>query len=608
MGKNKDKEKNKKPDNFDICHAANMRIQDQPFLRNIITGYYPYRDKNIKKSIVLADKDDIDVQVCLKGESFTESEWHYCIIHQKLHSLLGKFNPKNIKACMPKVIQNGVMATDIEIYKIACNMYNTQFIEDMKWAKCPFPPMPINVKGLDVSQIYERLMEMEDKNKIYEYAEKVSYFIRIGDISDDGEYDSFEEEWFAEKIVSTVRETVYEAGGMDGDYDYRMSRSDEAKEWFIAHYPLLGALASGFKICEDINVCHRLEISVAAVNVEEGIIYFNPAFRCSDKELRFIMAHEFLHAGLQHHSRCKGRNHYLWNVACDYVINDWLTQMQVGVRPAEVLYDEAYQGMSAEEIYDELIKDIKKALKLMTFRGYGKGDIFGRNSDVMPEGVSLDDFFRDALSQGLDYHRVNGRGYLPAGLVEEIRSLSMPPIKWDVKLAKWFEIYFPMVEKYRSYARPSRRQGSTPDIPRPRYVDRDSLEDSRTFGVVIDTSGSMSVQDIGKALGSICSFAAAREVPFVRVVFCDAAAVDAGYLSVEDLAGRVEVTGRGGTRLQPGIDLLENAKDFPKDGPILIITDGEIENHLDISHPHGFLLSGKGRLPFKAKGKFFRMS
>lgn len=57
--------------------------------------------------------------------------------------------------------------------------------------------------------------------------------------------------------------------------------------------------------------------------------------------------------------------------------------------------------------------------------------------------------------------------------------------------------------------------------------------------------------------------------------------------------------------LQPGINALEQAKDFPKDGPILIITDGQIEEHLDIKHEHAFLLPKGNRLPFRAKGEVF---
>lgn len=88
-------------------------------------------------------------------------------------------------------------------------------------------------------------------------------------------------------------------------------------------------------------------------------------------------------------------------------------------------------------------------------------------------------------------------------------------------------------------------------------------------------------------------------------VFCAADAYDAGYLSPEDVAGRVEVKGRGGIMLQPGIDLLEHAKDFPKDGPILIITDGEIEDKLTIRRKHAYLIPKGKNLPFRAKGKVF---
>jgi predicted metal-dependent peptidase len=38
--------------------------------------------------------------------------------------------------------------------------------------------------------------------------------------------------------------------------------------------------------------------------------------------MKFVMAHEFLHVGLRHDERQQGRDPFLWNVACDYAIND----------------------------------------------------------------------------------------------------------------------------------------------------------------------------------------------------------------------------------------------------------------------------------------------
>lgn len=72
----------------------------------------------------------------------------------------------------------------------------------------------------------------------------------------------------------------------------------------------------------------------------------------------------------------------------------------------------------------------------------------------------------------------------------------------------------------------------------------------------ISQEPAMSAKLIGMALGSIASYAASRDVPFARIAFCDAHAYDAGYLAPDEIAGRIEVKGRSGTKLQPGIDLL----------------------------------------------------
>lgn len=56
-------------------------------------------------------------------------------------------------------------------------------------------------------------------------------------------------------------------------------------------------------------------------------------FVSSYGERRFVIAHELLHAGLRHDTRGGGRDPWLWNVACDYVINGWLAEMDVGDRP-----------------------------------------------------------------------------------------------------------------------------------------------------------------------------------------------------------------------------------------------------------------------------------
>ncbi|MGB1027612.1 MAG: VWA-like domain-containing protein, partial [Rhodospirillaceae bacterium] len=292
---------------------------------------------------------------------------------------------------------------------------------------------------------------------------------------------------------------------------------------------------------------------------------------------------------------------------------DWLLEMRVGTPPEAVgyLHDIALRGKSAEEVYDQIVTNLRWQRKLKKAR-----TLNGTQPDMIQDqppawwqggGLDLDGFYRRALLEGLELHLGASRGLLPAGLVEEIKALSQPPIPWDVALSHWLDQYFPPLEKKRSFARAHRRQSATPDIPRPAWINPDELRASRTFGAVIDTSGSMSRADLGMAIGAIVSYAMSRDVGHVRLVQCDAAPHDAGYVEPEALLDRIEMRGRGGTVLMPGIHLLEQATDFPKDGPILVITDGACDV-LRIKRDHAFLLPKGRRIAFPHRGPVFSFS
>jgi predicted metal-dependent peptidase len=384
---------------------------------------------------------------------------------------------------------------------------------------------------------------------------------------------------------------------------------ERALEWFVSSYPLLGGLAAGMTLVADAELARAHGISVAAVDAEAGEIYLNPLRHHSDEEWRFILAHEMLHAALRHGERTGGRDPYLFNVAADYVINGWLLEMGVGEMPEGLLHDPALNGLSAEEVYDRIVRDQRRMRRLATLRGKGLGDILGEPIGRPGRGgaVDLDEFYRRGLQQGLDLHS-RTRGLLPAGLVEEIRALAQPPVPWDARLARWFDEFVPRPEPVRSYARPSRRQASAPDIPRAgRYFPPEEVARC-TFGVLLDTSGSMSRTLLGKALGAIASYAASRDVPAARVVMCDAAPFDAGYLPVEEIAGRVRVRGRGGTVLQPGVDLLQRAEDFPAAAPLLVITDTDCDVLRIARREHAYLIPRGTTLPFTPRGPVFHLS
>ncbi|MFG1626402.1 hypothetical protein [Kribbella sp. NPDC049227] len=418
-------------------------------------------------------------------------------------------------------------------------------------------------------------------------------------------------ELFAAGLSAAAAAAIDVAGGARSSLsDHRSGRDewDLALGWFVSSYPLLGAIASSMTIVAEAELARGWDIQVAAVNAAAGEIYVNPLIVMTQNEWRFVMAHEMLHAALRHGDRVGGRDAYLWNVAADLVINGWLLEMGVGTMPDGALHDPVLKGLSVETVYDRITTDLRRYRKLATLRGVGLGDVLGQplpHPGEAARAAGLDDIYRRALTTGLAYHDT-ARGTLPVGLVEEIRALDHPPLDWDAQLARWFEEHVPAVARVRTYARASRRQSGTPDIPRPGWIRPVEVDRLPTYGVVLDTSGSMDRQLLGKALGAIASYSRARDVPAARVVYCDAAAYDAGYLPVDDIAGRVQVRGRGGTVLQPGVDLLERADDFPVDGPILLITDGQCDV-VRVRREHAWLIPSGASLPFTARGPVFRV-
>lgn len=417
---------------------------------------------------------------------------------------------------------------------------------------------------------------------------------------------------FVEAIVQEAQKKLREHANKNLTEEQLKERNKEsykAKEWFQLHYPMLSNLAMQFSIVEDIQFCHKYDIQIGAVSVNDKTIFINPLANLTPAELRFVIAHEILHVALCHQSRQGDRNHFWWNLACDFVINDWLVDMGVGVPPEGIFLDISLKGKSAEEIYHLIESDVKLQNSMCTLGDMGKskkkkqGDMLDSNNVYYSD---FEDACKEALLRGLELHESSGRGTLPAELIEEIRKLNQPAIPWQAKLADWISERILLDENKRSYARPSRRQGSTPDIPKPSYNKKQ--EDDiplKTLGVIIDTSGSMSNSLLAKCLGAISSFSAANGIKYIRLVYCDAQPYDEGFVHVEQFENTLKVKGRGGTVIQPAVNYLLNTKDFPKDAPILIMTDGDCEPSLTIGREHAFLIPKGRRLPFMSKGSVF---
>lgn len=152
----------------------------------------------------------------------------------------------------------------------------------------------------------------------------------------------------------------------------------------LRFYPFFGILSLRLQVKED------KSISTAATN--GNCFYYNPEFldKLDDKELAFIIVHETMHCALKHIWRKENKQMTVWNMACDYAIHSILKQdYNNNIKMLDnCLYDPKYDNMSAEEIYDALVKEIEEAVKNGTAQYSDDGS-----------GIPLDELGIDALNK-----------------------------------------------------------------------------------------------------------------------------------------------------------------------------------------------------------------
>ena len=130
-----------------------------------------------------------------------------------------------------------------------------------------------------------------------------------------------------------------------------------ARIGLLLRHSFFGNLATRLKLVNADEWC-----STAAT---DGItFYYNSRFikMLKQKEIEFLFGHEVLHVVYDHMGRRGDRDPQIWNIADDYAVNADLKRHHVGqfITTVPCLYESKYDGKPAEEIYDDLMKNVKK--------------------------------------------------------------------------------------------------------------------------------------------------------------------------------------------------------------------------------------------------------
>ena len=266
-----------------------------------------------------------------------------------------------------------------------------------------------------------------------------------------------------------------------------------------------------------------LDLPAIAATDSISHIWFNPALtRALDvRELGFVLAHEVCHQVLATVERQQGREKFKWNMATDYAINAMVANISIPGAPQRIdnrlyrmprgaLFSAKYSNWVAEVIYEDLCrKELKTGpVELSVVLPAGDGselrlpavsDHHGGIDIHLPGGLDADqrEILRERILAAVEnYHANSARGDLPADLLRSAGMLDPPRIPWQRVLHHYVDTIL-NGDDY-SLAHPNKH-----------YLPYDSVVPghySETIGrlvVALDTSGSMSVEDIREVAAEI---------------------------------------------------------------------------------------------------------
>ncbi len=311
--------------------------------------------------------------------------------------------------------------------------------------------------------------------------------------------------------------------------------------------------------------------------------YYNTRFikMLRPKEIEFLFGHEVLHCVYDHFGRRGDRDPQIWNIANDFCVNSDLVKHNVGEKITSVpcLYDRKYDGMSSEEVYDDLMKNAQKINindlidKLIDEHMDGEGDGDGDGEEGEGKGrpkltpeerQAIRDEIKEAMLAAAA--TVDGAGNLPAGVKRLIQDLTEPKMNWRELLRMQLES---TIKSDYTWMRASRK-GWHMDAVMPGR-NQDPMID---IAVALDASGSISESMLKDFLSEIQGIMDSFPAYKIHVITFDTDAYNPAQYDSDNLDSicDYEVKGGGGTDFDCVYNYLKENEIEPK--RLVMFTDG----------------------------------
>ena len=273
----------------------------------------------------------------------------------------------------------------------------------------------------------------------------------------------------------------------------------QARVGLLFNQPFFGNLATRMELIDATKWC-----KTAATDGRK--LYYNREFikSLTADELLFLIGHEVMHCVYDHLGRKGSREHKLWNMANDYIVNYTLKAEGVGSMPSMGLYDARYTDeMTSEQVY-ELLKKNSVTIKMpmdmhldgATGEGEGEGGggeggstevtILGRDGPPKLTEEDMQKIRNEIKAAVIQTAQQVGAGKVPAGVKRLIDDLCQPKMDWRALLDA--HIRSSVKDDY-TFNRISRRAWSSGLV-----LPAQNFLDTVDVAVSVDTSGSMTPQ------------------------------------------------------------------------------------------------------------------
>jgi predicted metal-dependent peptidase len=311
--------------------------------------------------------------------------------------------------------------------------------------------------------------------------------------------------------------------------------------------------------------------------------YYNSRFimMLKPKEVEFLVAHEVLHVVYDHMGRRGDRDPQIWNIADDYCVNADLKRHKIGqfITTVPCLYESKYDGKSAEEVYDDLMKNVKKIsmddlIEQLLDDHLDSEDGEGQEGDGEGKGKGrpqLSDEEKERIRQEVKQAIINASstaeaGSLPLGVERLIRQATDPVMPWRELIQTNLTS---AIRTDYSWMRPSRR-GWHMDAIMPGMTPGEEID----VVVAIDMSGSISDKQAQQFLGEIGGMMDSFDGYKVHVFCFDTEVYNPQDFNSENMDGidTYEPQGGGGTDFDAIFEYLKKVGNVPK--RLICFTDG----------------------------------